>query len=982
MLHLRSPRSALLPLGALAIAAALSACGQDNHPSAGTGSADVSVQSLSAVPLGRVTLTIYGPSLLQPKPVDLSAQGSSGTFGALISSLPVGSNYQFMVNASDTNNVIVYNGQANNVAILRNHTTTVVITAQPVNPPAPFANTVPIINSLVVSSTDVAPGESITAKVEAQDLDHDPITFAWTASPAGSVFSAGTAATTTWTAPATEGDVTLTIQVKDSHNAITSASVVIHVSNSNGKGQASVNVKFNNWPSVTDVSATPGWITRGAPTSLSVTASDIDGDALTYLWTTGTSCASGTFSNAASATTTFTLPAAAADTYCEFDVAVSDGHGGLTNGTVFLQVGAPVSIVAPAIVDAAQSASVVDPSTAVLFQVEAMDPQAGTMTFVWSTSAGSLSGQSDTLTTSQITLTAPATAPTDVVVSVVVTDAAGASKKYDFSLHVAPLTTACTPPASTAWTFGVMSDTQWIGTDDGKNPRTVAVDISNQLNTQFINKNVKFVVQVGDLTDDGSNAALDMRAEFAQALYNANIGFFPLRGNHESSTLGAAEFKRVFPQTLGGMQNATPANAFIANADDVNTHPAAVLGAPFAMGASFTQPSSILTGVTVWDGLSYSFDYNNVRFVLLDQFMKTDGTSASGNYQITPQQAWISAALAGKPSGGHALVFGHKGLITENHVDTLFGSDPSKDPAGQNAFITSLASNGVRYYMGGHDHMHNRSIVTTTDGITAKVQDIIGASDSSKFYIPAIPSNDQKYDLPVSAFGHTRQTQIAQELNTVGYYIFTVDGANVSVDFYSAIVNPTYSGGEYLLTTTPVLNFSKRETFGYGLTGQEKLVAEGSSYATSLGSSVDGTTASILSGSNISTAKDGSTRALNHLVDSAWDAPTCATSSAILTLWGTSDLGAASGDTIALSMSFDRNSVTDATLVSGSFGLGVQNSTGNWTNAVAQNVGGTPNFVLGPWAASYGLGTYGVDVDTNTVWAVVNHAGRFAATRF
>jgi len=28
------------------------------------------------------------------------------------------------------------------------------------------------------------------------------------------------------------------------------------------------------------------------------------------------------------------------------------------------------------------------------------------------------------------------------------------------------------------------------------------------------------------------------------------------------------------------------------------------------------------------------------------------------------------------------------------------------------------------------------------------------------------------------------------------------------------------------------------------------------------------------------------------------------------------------------------------------------------------------------------LGTYGVDPDTNTVWAVLNHAGSLAATRF
>jgi hypothetical protein len=943
------------------------------------GSANVSVQALSAVPLGQVTVTISGPALYAPKPVILSPQGSGGSYGALISSLPVGSNYTFTVSASDTSNTLAYVGQATNVAILHNHVTTVVITAQPATPPAPFANTVPIIDSLVVSSTNIAPGETITAKVQAEDLDPgDSITFVWSGSPAVGSFSADSAATTMWTAPATEGDVTLTISVKDTHGAVTAASMVIHVSNANGTGQADVNVKFNNWPVVTDVLATPGWITRGAPTALSVTASDSDGDALTYLWSTGSTCAAGTFTGATSATPSFTLPASAADTYCEFDVAVSDGHGGTSHGTVFLPVGAPVSIVAPAIVDAAQSALVVDPSATVSLFVEAMDPQASAMTFVWSASAGSLSGQSDTGTTSQVSLTAPATGSTDLVVSVVVTDAVGASKKYDFSVHTAAVITACTPPASTTWSFGVMSDTQWTGSpDDGRDPKTVAVDIINQLNAKFIAQGVKFVIQVGDLTDDGSNPALQTTALFRQNLYNAGIGFFPFRGNHESSLAGAAEFKRVFPQTQNGIMNATPADVFglIGSVDDAFTNPVTATGGTFTMGTNFSSPS---VGT---QGLSYAFDYNNVRFVMLDQFVNFAGTaSASGGNYLDPQLPWIASTLAGKPAGGHAFVFGHKGLITENHVDTLFGANPSVDPAGQDTFINALASNGVRYYMGGHDHMHNRSLITTTDGVTAKIQDIIGASDSSKFYIPAIPSNDQKYDVP--AFGHARQTQIVQELNTVGYYIFTVDGAKVSVDYYSAIVNPTLASGEYLISASIPMTFSKRETFGYGLTGQETVVAESASYVGSLGSFSDGTSASILAGSNASTATDGSTRALSHLVDSTWDAPTCATSSAILSLWGTSDLGSASGDTIALSMSFDRNSVSDATLVSGNFGLAAVDSAGNLTGAVAQNVGGTPNFVFGPWNASYTLGTYGVDPESNTVWAVVNHAGRFAAGRF
>jgi hypothetical protein len=973
--HSRPSFSSLLPLGAFAAAALLAGCA--NNP-ASTGGADISMHALGALDVQSVVATVSGPALPAPKSIQLSARGSTGTWGALIGSLPVGSNYVFTVSALDQSANPDYAGTASGIAILKDQVTTVIITAQQTAASVPFKNAVPVIDSLILSSTAVVPGATITAKATAHDPNAgDTIGFAWSANPTAGGFSAPTAATTNWTAPATEGDQTLVLTVTDNHGASTSASIVVHVSASNGRGQADVNVTFNTWPVVTDLVAAPGYIVPGSPTAITVTASDADGDALSYAWTS--SCASAVFTSTTAATTSVALPTGATDTSCDLTVTVGDGKGGSTTGQTTLPLGKPVAIQAPSITDSVQSVSVVDVNGSVNFSVDATDPQGSALTFAWVAAAGTLANQINSAGSSQVTWTAPATPSATFTVSVIATNAVGGSVQYDFTVKTAALAATCTPPASTAWSFGVMSDTQWISTDDTKNPDSVAIDIVNQLNAQFIAKGVKFVVQVGDLTDSGANIALDMRAEFAQALYNAGIGFFPLRGNHESTTAGAAEFKRVFPQTMGGMQNATPANAIVANPDDVNTHPAAVLGSPFAMGLNFTQPSSVLAGTTVWDGLSYSFDYNNTRIVMLDQFMMANGTSASGNYQITPQEPWISAALGGKPAGGHAFVFGHKGIITENHVDTLFGADPSKDPAGQDAFIASLANNGVRYYMGGHDHMHNRSLVTTTDGVTAKVMDIIGASDSSKFYIPAIPANDQKYDVP--AFGHTRQTQIAQELNTVGYYIFTVDGGRVSVDFYSAVVNPTLASGEYVLSTTPALTFSKRETFGYGLSGQEKLVAEGSSYASPLGSFA-GTSASILSGSNASTAKDGSTRALSHLVDSAWDAATCATASSILTLWGTSDLGSASGDTIALSMSFDRNSVSDATLVSGDFGLATPDNAGNWTNAVAQNVGGTPNFVLGAWSASYPLGTFGVDPATNTAWAVVNHAGRFAIARF
>jgi len=965
MLHLRSHRSAWLPLGALAIAAAFAACGQDHQPSVSTGSADVSVQALSSVPLSQVTVTITGPALPNPKPVILSPQASGGGYGALISSLPVGSNYTFTVSATDTSSAVAFVGQATNIAILPNQVTTVVITAQSVQAPVAFVNTVPVIDSLVVSSTNIAPGETITVKVQAHDDQKtDTITYAWSANPAVDGFSAPTAPTTNWTAPATEGNVTLTVQVQDNHGATTAASIVIHVSAANGRGEADVNVKFNNWPVVSDVIAVPGWITLGAPVSLTVTASDADGDTLSYLWSTGATCTSGKFNNSTAIAPSFTLPASATDTYCELDVAVSDGRGGSTTGTMYLPVGAPRSIVAPVIVDAAQSAPAVNASSPVLFSVEASDPQGSAMTFVWSTSApaGSLSGQSDTATTSQVTLTTSAAGSFDVFVTV--TDALGASTKYDFSTNV------CTLPPATAWKFGVMADTQWTtGDPAGQNPTSVAKSIIDQLTPQFIQAGVKFVIEVGDLADTGNDADETVRALAAKPLYDAGIGFFPMRGNHETYGVPTGGngyaipiLQSLYPQTQG-------------------------LGPNLFGATNFSSPSSVSLALSELDGISYSFDYNNARFVIIDPWVTASRDfSAAGydfGYSITEQQPWISSRLDKSTRGtDHAFVMSHQPLMAENHQDTMFQGYTNANPDMQNAFFASLQDNNVKYFLCGHDHMNQHSIIASPDGLSS-VHELIGSSDSSKFYTPK-SLTDKNW------FGQkTRETSVAQELYTVGYYIFTVDGANVTVDFYSDNHGGWQSDGSYPLgasrpdtNITPLFNFVKKQSWGYSQNGSEFLVAQGASYPTTP-FTFSGTTAQFLAGTNSSTAKDYTNRALPHAVDIGWDAPTCETASAIMYLWGTADVGAVSGDTVVVSMSFDPSSVTPAMLASGGFGLATQQDiSGNWANAVVQNVGGTAAFVLGPWNNSYGLGSYGVDPASNTAWAVVNHAGRFAVASF
>ena len=74
---------------------------------------------------------------------------------------------------------------------------------------------------------------------------------------------------------------------------------------------------------------------------------------------------------------------------------------------------------------------------------------------------------------------------------------------------------AAASASAAPWSFGVLSDTQWPNSPDNKNPNSVAVNVINYVNQEFINYGVKFVVAVGDVTDNGSILALDTRATFA-----------------------------------------------------------------------------------------------------------------------------------------------------------------------------------------------------------------------------------------------------------------------------------------------------------------------------------------------------------------------------------------------------------------------------------------------------------------------------------
>jgi hypothetical protein len=139
----------------------------------------------------------------------------------------------------------------------------------------------------------------------------------------------------------------------------------------------------------------------------------------------------------------------------------------------------------------------------------------------------------------------------------------------------------------------------------------------------------------------------------------------------------------------------------------------------------------------------------------------------------------------------------------------------------------------------GHDHHDYESVVTSPDG-KSSVNQLITASDSTKFYTPTTP---------VSA----NDTPIRQDLGRVAYYIVTVDGPEVTIDYYGDTTGNGYYG-----VNGGTFNFVKMTSTTYSLNGSDKVVAEGQSYVMSDNtgkagghkSGYKGTSMSILSGIN------------------------------------------------------------------------------------------------------------------------------------
>ena len=565
----------------------------------------------------------------------------------------------------------------------------------------------------------------------------------------------------------------------------------------------------------------------------------------------------------------------------------------------------------------------------------------------------------------------------------------------DPSSYVSTTPVRTTPPEDTSFKFAVMGDTQWTISEDPafNNAEYVSGSFIEQMNQQFIDMGIKFVIQVGDLTDRGTTEGIQARAAYAQSLYDAGIGFFGMRGNHE---------------TYAAIYGYDP-NDFCIPAIQANFPQNQGLGTNLFGATNFSSPTnaSYPNMATELNGIAYAFDYDDgtgdsATYVIFDTWetplqsevlysVDWHGLGVyfidyNYGYRVEYQQPWITDRIENRTTE-HAFIFSHQPLIAANHSDSPFGFlDEHVD--AQNTFYSVLTDNDVAYYISGHDHVYERDMVESPDGLSS-IEQLISAPACPKFYRPdyaGVEWRGQK----------DRQTVISSEFENTGFYIYTVDGPIVTVDYYSdstggygdtnyfphgIVDDPATPEDETVPGThiTPTFNFVKKETWRYSMNGQAFMVAQGGSYV-AVTDTYSGTTMS-LTGTNDSTSVEdplpdadatAAAMPLTKRITTAWKdqsqySDTNIASNALM-LAGIVETGATTGDKYILTMS--ATGVTP----DGKTRIVTLNSDGEWNIA-------SKLYTTAAADTTLDTGSYGYDTVTNTIWAVLDYDGTFAISQ-
>ena len=345
-------------------------------------------------------------------------------------------------------------------------------------------------------------------------------------------------------------------------------------------------------------------------------------------------------------------------------------------------------------------------------------------------------------------------------------EASGIIKERPAKLIVAILALGILPVMSLAQPTELTTEKPWkfIVTCDSRGyTNGINQTILSELVNEILSQDVDFLLFPGDLVTGytsigpaGFEAQLREWVRITEPIYNAGIGVYVSRGNHEVMDIWGYSIR---PDINPYDNNATRwLNVF---GNDL-----------------YPEQKLPDNGPAAEKYMTYAVTHKNAFIVSLDQYA---GINHEEVHKIN--QKWLNAQLAANTKP-HIFIIGHEPAFRALHSDCL-----DNRPVERDAFWESLRNAGGRTYFTGHDHFYDHARIDDGDGDPDNdIHQLIIATAGAPLYTWSGPYNGDNSYYTVEQLYHAEN---------YGYVLVEVDDFNVTLTWMQRHTNDLEIPGIY-----------------------------------------------------------------------------------------------------------------------------------------------------------------------------------------